>query len=643
MTPRAARRQFLTNLLRVLAPLAIMTLCLVALAGHAELPALSELIAMTRQVAPQNWIGALGATVLSFWALGRYDAVAHRHLRTGIADPLARRAGMASIAFSQAVGFGLLSGSFSRWRLLPQLSPLQAAQLTGFVGITFMSALSVICGLSLVLIAPSLAMRGVGFGILLAAACVAVLCFLHPEWRIRGLKLRLPSLQAICALAVWSLMDVVFAGMALWFLLPEGSGITLAALLPAYFLALGLAILSSSPGGAGPLELAMLALLPGADPAALVAGLLAFRAVYYGLPAALAGALLLWPSLMRQALPEDQDPEDYLGSDVRAAASQPFDRPQSETGVILQNGGHVMAFGLNQVAMLDTPQISAVLFDPISGRRGEIPEALARHARSRNAAACLYKCSPRLALAARRQGWRVLRIAQEAVVHPQSFSDIGSDYRQLRRKLRHAQKAGLRIEPAWGSLPLRQMAEVDALWIRQHGRARGTTMGQFEPSYVAIQMTFLAWMDERLIGFMTFHRAADEWCLDLVRQLPGAPDGTGHAMVRAAIEAAREAGVTRLSLAAVPDHRLAPRLDRGLRQFKACFAQTWEPRYIAAPTWSQLALSLAELIRLVHRPARPGHPAVDQTEIDVAESDALLLQPAYAEAEENSVALKRSA
>ncbi|MFP3387027.1 hypothetical protein R0J92_26665, partial [Tritonibacter sp. SIMBA_163] len=78
---------------------------------------------------------------------------------TNFDAPVARRAAMASLAFSHAVGFGLLSRSFARWRLLSPLSPLQSSQLTAYVGITFMTALSVICGLWLLLIAPSLALR----------------------------------------------------------------------------------------------------------------------------------------------------------------------------------------------------------------------------------------------------------------------------------------------------------------------------------------------------------------------------------------------------------------------------------------------------------------------------------------------------
>ncbi len=603
MTPKFASQRSLTKGFRYLFPVIIMALCIFALSQHDNLPSAAELWTLISGIKITQWLGAVAGTALSFWALGKYDSVAHRHLRTGLDGALAQRAGMVSIAFSQTIGFGIFTGAFARWRVIPQLSPLQAAQMTGFVGVTFLTALAAICGIALLGTAHSLHNLLLGGAISLIALTASVVCFMFPTWKIGKFTLRLPSLRALFALGAWTLVDIASAGCALWLLLPEGHGIALTDLLPAYFLALGLAIISSAPGGAGPLEIALIALLPAADPATLVAGLLAFRMVYYAVPAILSGVFLLNPTLLSRGLKNESDDADYLGNDRRPAMSLPFERPQAETAVILQNGGNVLALGLNQLAILDSPQISVAFFDPTSGTSPETTKAFARYASQRNTAPCFYKCSARAATAVRSQGWRVLRIAADAIVNPQTFSESGSRYRQLRRKLRHTEKANLEIEAAWGQLPYDEMAVVDQKWIQQHGKALGTTMGRFEPGYVGLQAAFLARKNGRLIGFVTFHRCSNEWALDLVRILPDTPDGTGHALIRAAIEHAREAGIERMSLSAVPDHTYAHKLDGGLKRFKTCFNPTWEPRYIATPSWGQMALALAEMTRLVHRPA----------------------------------------
>ncbi|XHE59439.1 DUF2156 domain-containing protein [Phaeobacter sp. BS52] len=212
--------------------------------------------------------------------------------------------------------------------------------------------------------------------------------------------------------------------------------------------------------------------------------------------------------------------------------------------------------------------------------------------------------------------WRVLRIAQEAVLQPENFSESGSSRRQLRRKLRQAEKAEVCVLPAAPDLPIEQMAQIDAAWQAAHGGANGTTMGRFQAEYLAQQQVFIAWHRERMVGFVSFHAIAHEWCLDLVRLLPDVPDGTGHALIRAAITEAATLKVPRLSLAAVPDHRLAQRLDPGLRRFKTCFAPRWEDRYVAAPSFLHLAIALGELLRLVHHPVPLPHwsePADENT------------------------------
>ena len=85
-----------------------------------------------------HWLTALGFTLLSFAAIGRYDAVIHRHLDSGTAEKAARRAGICAIAISQTLGLGLITGSILRWRMLPGLSLWSASRLTAAVAVSFL-------------------------------------------------------------------------------------------------------------------------------------------------------------------------------------------------------------------------------------------------------------------------------------------------------------------------------------------------------------------------------------------------------------------------------------------------------------------------------------------------------------------------
>ncbi len=623
----------ISRVLRFSAPFAVMMLCLWLLQSRVELPSLQALGGLISQISALHWLGALLPTGISFWALGRYDLVAHRHIGTGFDSRSVRGAGMVAIALSQTVGFGLITGSFARWRLLPGLRPLQAAQVTGFVAVTFLAALAAICAMISFTLPVSAVLKWGGGLTLLGIFCAAGLSLLFPEINLGRHKLRLPSLTAMLALGIWALLDVTAAGTALWLLLPSDAGISWSLLLAVYFLALGAAVVSSAPGGLGPFELTLFALLPSQNPGELMTAIIAFRLVYFAVPALVSAVVLACPRLLKPA-------STSTGVALRLpAAALPDNRCRSETGIIRQNGGQLLSCGPEQIAVLDCPQCSIGLFDAVTSAVAAGPSWLQSYARNRNAAACLYKCSAPTALGLRQQGWKVLRIAEEAVLTPMTFSEDGSSRRQLRRKLRQASKAGVEVRAAAPHLPLDQMARVDQAWQHCHGTALGTTMGRFEPAYLSHQQVFLAWKDHEIIGFVSFHVSTQEWCLDLVRILPGAPDGTGHALIREAIAMATDQAIPRLSLAAVQDHPLAHRVDKGLRRFKACFGPRWQPLYMAAPSWWQMAVSIAELLRLVHRP-----PVLRPAEYDTAPHNETATFPRpHNQDEQNEIALSRSA
>ena len=100
----------------------------------------------------------------------------------------------------------------------------------------------------------------------------------------------------------------------------------------AYLLALGAGLISGAPGGVGPFELALLSVLPQEASTEVLAAALAFRMIYYALPAMLAGLILIRP------LPEP---------DQKSATPPPLNtlskRP-AELGILRQNNGKIAVF-----------------------------------------------------------------------------------------------------------------------------------------------------------------------------------------------------------------------------------------------------------------------------------------------------------
>jgi phosphatidylglycerol lysyltransferase len=233
---------------------------------------------------------------------------------------------------------------------------------------------------------------------------------------------------------------------------------------------------------------------------------------------------------------------------------------------------------------------------------------LTRTARVQGKMPLLYKCDQHTALKARREGWRVIRLGHEVILDLAGWSLERPARRQLRRKLRASEKAGVEVR-ADAELPIAQMERVALEWSSRHGGEKGFSMGRFERGYVGKQHVLLAWVGQRLVGFATFHATRAEWTLDLMRHVETAPDGTMHRLIAEAVTMARNAGAKRLSLAGIPDPlpspaRLPQRINPscGLAQFKRSFGPRLAPRYAAAPGWTSLTLGLAAVTRAIHWP-----------------------------------------
>src|SRR5690606_443638 len=117
-----------------------------------------------------------------------------------------------------------------------------------------------------------------------------------------------------------------------------------------------------------------------------------------------------------------------------------------------------------------------------------------------------------------------------------------------------------------------------------------------------------------------FHEGPAEWTLDLMRAVPGAPDGTMHALIARAAEEAAAAGSARVSLPALPLPRrrggagvtaavARPRRPDGtaLARVKAALAPRAETLCSPAPSRSAPAPAALDLLRAV--PPPPPLPA----------------------------------
>jgi phosphatidylglycerol lysyltransferase len=564
-----------------------------------------------------GWIMAALATMGSFWAVGRYDRVVHMATGTGVRPGRAGRAGILAIALSQTIGLGAVTGSLIRWRLLPELGAKGAAKLSVTVALSFLFAIAPLLALVILSGGPEVeAMRPFAFAVL-ALSFAAVLFILWPP----GFAARWPrpSRAAMTRILGLVIIDVGGAALTLYALLPHAT-MPFADFLPIYALALMAGLAAGTPAGAGAFELTLLALMPLGEEV-LVAAILGYRIVYYLIPALLAALMLaaleLAPRgevLLRHSLGLRRKAVDFDRAEARLAElGQRFLLPVGSSALLTARASSSLV-GIGPA--LDFKVTPA-----------ETLTALRAEARHQLLSPSLYKCDSKVALSARNVGWKVLRIADEALLDPLRFDSASPACRQLRRKLRKAEEAGIVIRPARAQ-DLAECLWIAAVWDEAHGGERGFSMGGVDGLLHGLGPVFVATRavdgpNGDILAFVSFLAGKREWSLDLMRHGNDLPDGTMYALVHAAIVAAKAQRISRLSLAAVPSglthlrrcpNRLRTWFERqsgagGLRQFKSAFAPRYEPRYLAAP--SGLALGLAGLAILRQITAPPHLPPHD--------------------------------
>ena len=283
-------------------------------------------------------------------------------------------------------------------------------------------------------------------------------------------------------------------------------------------------------------------------------------------------------------------------------------------------------------------ETAVVSGDPVGppGCAPAVLESFVRFAEERGWHIVITAASDRHLAACRQLGLRVLRIGDEAVVDPQAFSLEGRPIRKVRQSIARVRRHGWRVEVVDGcdvtSALERELGDVEADWRSRQRRLIGfaMTLGRLAGADERDGGVYVLGRDPdgRLRSFLRFASYRNGLSLDLMRRAGDEPNGLTEALVVAAIERAREAGLGAVSLnfagfahvmaadAALSRSqrllRLVLRLFHGrfqlerLVRFNAKFLPRWQARYLVYDGLTYLPLSALRVLQAEAYLPAPG-------------------------------------
>jgi phosphatidylglycerol lysyltransferase len=219
----------------------------------------------------------------------------------------------------------------------------------------------------------------------------------------------------------------------------------------------------------------------------------------------------------------------------------------------------------------------------------------------------------------RRLGFHKLKIGDDAIVDAKGFSLEGGAMKGFRNMIRRMENSSIRAasyEPPLPDPVLAQAKEVSDEWLQIPGRReRAFTLGRFDEDYVRATPIFAAEESSgRMLAFANIipSYSKGESTIDLMRRRTETPNGIMDYLFVKLILHNREKGFERFNMGMAPMAGFQEREDatveeraihfffkylnflfsyEGLRQFKAKYATSWEPRYVVYRT----ALDLPKL------------------------------------------------
>ncbi|MEH2454982.1 lysylphosphatidylglycerol synthase domain-containing protein [Nostoc sp.] len=246
------------------------------------------------------WLTALGYLVM----IG-YDILGFSYINRSLSWNKIALTNFISSAFSNTIGFALLTGSAIRYRFYASwgVSAVAIAQVIAFANFTFWLGMFAVAGLLFLvnplkiptqLHLPFTTVRPIGmiFLVLVAIYLLGSILIKQPLI-IRGQEFRFPSFKISLAQIAISSFDWILAAAVLYAVLPANISLSYLDFLGIYLLAMFAGVVSNVPGGLGVFETIILLILSSkVSGAAILGSLLAYRGVYYFLPLLVAAGLL---------------------------------------------------------------------------------------------------------------------------------------------------------------------------------------------------------------------------------------------------------------------------------------------------------------------------------------------------------------
>lgn len=274
-----------------------------------------DVLASLRMIPREALVQAGCLAVAGYGCLSLYEMLGVNFAGARLAVGRMLSISLMAYGIGHTFGTNTLSGGAIRYRAytLLGLRPRQIATIIAFGTLTFGLGAAVLLGVSL-LAKPSLSasilhvpvplVRTTGI-LLLVAACsyVGFVLGRRQPLTIRGVRINIPRPQVALAQILVACADLLCAAGVLYVLLPAQAQIGFLSFAGIYLLGIAAGIVSTVPGGVGVFESVLILLLSAAARDRLLGALLAYRAIYYLAPFAIALVLLAWHEVRAQSGP----------------------------------------------------------------------------------------------------------------------------------------------------------------------------------------------------------------------------------------------------------------------------------------------------------------------------------------------------